>query len=901
MGQESFRWSVCGFCLWVLSVAAATADPAALVALPDGAALQGDTAIRVRFVGSTDTGYDVVFERRAGDGWVTAGRMPEGAWTVCSEWRNAWYDQPTHVRVASVAAGEGGAVASGSARIGAGQWLFQDRFTLESDFVRIARTFDYQGEGPSSKITLLTRVRLPVGPDVRMLIPGSIYNGNPGSTMPGPRLAPQPGQAGIYEEHRLPIPLANVESAAAGGGGGGRTHGSILAVPSRIAYGHKGDDQWWSLGLEFGDGFVDLVSLSGPVATNGQRSTIYGHRNGFDPYDEAYLDLPGPARYCKTLYLDLGAERPIGQSFRAMMWKAYDVLQPVQTPHVAFDQALGHKYQYAKTTFYRSPAGAAGYCWFPWPNRLFQYAWCGGGESIAWAMLCQAERTGDEQARRQGVEAIDFYLRHGQTRTPGLYYGDYQAEQNRWVPASFHGSQPGVASRQFGEIFDRLCDAVYQARKMQLPQAADWEAAVRKAGDFLLAAPRIRGMFPRAWQEDGTVLGDPAQPATLSAAGATCVAALARIGQLTGERKYVQAAAAAMDAYHREFLAGGPMPPWGSTIDAGGEDKEAGTGLLRAAIEVYQATGEQRFLEQARDAADWTLTWAYFFDVQVKKDCILHGHMNTTGWTFISVQNQEIDVFAYWFAHDFYRLGLALKDDRYCRLGRVLFAACTQTISRPGTMLGRGEIGIQAEHYNHTNCTYVGGHPQTWRGAAWAHGIGWTHAGALYGGLKLAELAPAEFPLPPPAAELPVPTSRCRSVLWRYTTNKPADGWERPDFDDSPWAQGPGGFGEYGTPGGVIGTFWRTKEIYLRREFTLPAVPQRPALLAHYDDGAEFYINGVPAAQTQGYTLEYGLLPVSGEAAAALRPGRNVLAIHCSQDFGGQYIDAGLVEEKPPG
>ena len=127
---------------------------------------------------------------------------------------------------------------------------------------------------------------------------------------------------------------------------------------------------------------------------------------------------------------------------------------------------------------------------------------------------------------------------------------------------------------------------------MQLPQAAEWEAAVCKAGDFLLAAPRIRGMFPRAWKEDGTILGDPAQPATLSAAGATCVAALARIGQLTGQRRCIEAAGEAMDAYHKEFLSGGPMPPWGATIDAGGEDKEAGSGLLRAAIEVYQATGE---------------------------------------------------------------------------------------------------------------------------------------------------------------------------------------------------------------------------------------------------------------------------------------------------------------------
>jgi hypothetical protein len=63
-------------------------------------------------------------------------------------------------------------------------------------------------------------------------------------------------------------------------------------------------------------------------------------------------------------------------------------------------------------------------------------------------------------------------------------------------------------------------------------------------------------------------------------------------------------------------------------------------------------------------------------------------------------------------------------------------------------MLGHGEVGIQGEHYNHTNCTYAGGEPGTWRGAAWSHGIGWTHAGALCGGLKLAELAPAEFPLP---------------------------------------------------------------------------------------------------------------------------------------------------------
>ncbi len=97
----------------------------------------------------------------------------------------------------------------------------------------------------------------------------------------------------------------------------------------------------------------------------------------------------------------------------------------------------------------------------------------------------------------------------------------------------------------------------------------------------------------------------------------------------------------------------------------------------------------------------------------------------------------------------------------------------------------------------------------------------------------------------------------------------------------------------------MIGTFWRTRDIYLRREFTLQTMPKKAALLAHHDDDAEFYLNGVLAVGTKGYRLEYGKLPVASEAAATLRPGRNVLAIHCRQDFGGQYIDAGLLEEKP--
>jgi hypothetical protein len=149
---------------------------------------------------------------------------------------------------------------------------------------------------------------------------------------------------------------------------------------------------------------------------------------------------------------------------------------------------------------------------------------------------------------------------------------------------------------------------------------------------------------------------------------------------------------------------------------------------------------------------------------------------------------------------------------------------------------------------------------------------------------------------PAPIVRTVVPTSREQAQAWRYTTAKPADGWFQPDFDDAAWASGLGGFGTAGTPGAVVRTEWKTDDIWARRTFELP---ERPAgelrLLMHHDEDAEVYVNGVLAAKVPGYITDYQTYRLRPEAAAALRPGRNVLAVHCHQTRGGQYIDVGLV------
>jgi hypothetical protein len=137
-----------------------------------------------------------------------------------------------------------------------------------------------------------------------------------------------------------------------------------------------------------------------------------------------------------------------------------------------------------------------------------------------------------------------------------------------------------------------------------------------------------------------------------------------------------------------------------------------------------------------------------------------------------------------------------------------------------------------------------------------------------------------------------VPTSQLEPAAWRYAVDRPAGRWQAADFDDGAWKEGPGGFGTPGTPGAVVRTPWSTGEIWLRRSFELAApLPPRAALRLHHDEDAQVYLNGVRVLARSGYTTEYEAEEID---AQALRAGRNVLAIHCRQTAGGQYIDAGL-------
>jgi hypothetical protein len=151
-------------------------------------------------------------------------------------------------------------------------------------------------------------------------------------------------------------------------------------------------------------------------------------------------------------------------------------------------------------------------------------------------------------------------------------------------------------------------------------------------------------------------------------------------------------------------------------------------------------------------------------------------------------------------------------------------------------------------------------------------------------------------PLPtPPVLTTLVPTGG----TWRYTTANPGEGFFKPGFDDASWKVGPAGFGQ-GAPHTRPKTNWSTDDIWLRRTVTVPGGDYADLEFhCFHDEDVEIYVNGVLAATGADYTTSYVNLPMSPAGRAALRPGENLIAVHCHQTVGGQFIDVGIVNVTP--
>lgn len=133
----------------------------------------------------------------------------------------------------------------------------------------------------------------------------------------------------------------------------------------------------------------------------------------------------------------------------------------------------------------------------------------------------------------------------------------------------------------------------------------------------------------------------------------------------------------------------------------------------------------------------------------------------------------------------------------------------------------------------------------------------------------------------------------------KFTSLRPDEGWEQPEFNDKYWQVGEGAFG---TPDmWEVKTKWLSSDIWVRREVDIdPYLLEYKKIFLRYshDDVFQLYINGKQVVNT-GYSWGANFkVELPDSILDTMKDGKALIAAHCENRLGGALVDFGLFAEE---
>ena len=585
----------------------------------------------------------------------------DGLWSIATDWDKDWPSAWVHAKATGAERVGAWTILRGKIETAAGTWQLRDSYRPHGRTIECTRRFTWKGSEAAPRTTLSVRFHCP-GKGTDVLLPGILYYGNPSGARSGrvPVYTGKPGEAALFEEHRFPMPYASIEWSDGSGLKGAALH----SLPSPVPFGNLAD-QWWSLGLTGKADGTELTLLSGPCASNGQRSVIKATQGGFIRYGDACLDVPPGAIIEKTFYLEAYPVAEKGSGFQRPTETSLALFRPYEMAGMpTFREILEAKYRFAKTRWYER-GEVAGFKKYP-DRNFFVLGWCGQAAACGYALQALAGELDDPDAVTMAQKSLDF-LSSSRFYDRGFATW-YDVDKKQWLQRG----NPELLSQ--GQAMLNVANAIRLGRKRQA-DVSRWEAFLRKACDFHAAR----------------ILSDDWSP--LSTNEGFFIAPLCRASRLFGAQTYRRAAEKAARVYASRHLSM-REPYWGGTLDANCEDKEGAFAALQGFAALYELTGEPRYLKWAKHAADVALTYVVVWDIDLPAGRLRDHGFKTRGWTAVSVQNQHIDVFGVLIAPDIYRLGQWLDRNDLRQLALVMYRSCGQLLD---------PYGSQGEQPHHTN------------------------------------------------------------------------------------------------------------------------------------------------------------------------------------------------------
>lgn len=257
-------------------------------------------------------------------------------------------------------------------------------------------------------------------------------------------------------------------------------------------------------------------------------------------------------------------------------------------------------------------------------TKKWQCGWVGGGMSSLPLL-----RHGSEPSALRSIQTIDFLTSH--VSPSGFFY-------SMIVDGVITDDGFGNESMKHSALVRKEGDALYFLFKHfdVIKPKESWITAARGCADAFV---RLYEKYLDFGQFINVETGDMIFGGTTS--GASAISALVRAGQYFGDGKYLDIARLAGEKYYNDYVArgltyGGP----GEALCA--PDSESSYAMLEGMILLYEATGEEKWLQYAKDSlhllSSWIMPYSYVFPKGSEFERL---KINTVGSVFANVQNKH--------------------------------------------------------------------------------------------------------------------------------------------------------------------------------------------------------------------------------------------------------------------
>ena len=338
--------------------------------------------------------------------------------------------------------------------------------------------------------------------------------------------------------------------------------------------------------------------------------------------------------------------------------------------------------RFARESVYFEEGDFRGFCmglyydageWVQRRNNL-EIGWVGQNASLAVALIAEGLKNGDQTALSQGIGVLDAWQK---ARLPN---GLFRCRFDRMMKNGERLDDPEErqdAANLFSVVRQYL--RAYHLLKEHGIHRPDYRDTALDVCAFGLKTQGADGSFAKAWFNNGTPSDRD------GTVGAYMAWALLQGYEETKEKACLQAAERGFAWYWAQFERDGYMTA--GALDTYCIDKESAMPMLALAVDLYEDTARQEYLEKATAISYYLETWLYHYRVKAPEGTLLSQYgYDTLGATAVSVQHQHVDAYALQFLRCWVRLARYTGNPRWEELAWAVWCNATQFVS-DGTLV----------------------------------------------------------------------------------------------------------------------------------------------------------------------------------------------------------------------